>query len=133
MFATIFLGILDPENGNLKYVNCGHEPPVVVRQGTVKSRLKPTGPAVGMMPDMAYHVAESRFDRGDMLFAFTDGLTDAENESGELFTRERLLDLLTVADESAAALTERVKQHLGNYIAGAAQFDDMTMVAVRRK
>jgi serine phosphatase RsbU (regulator of sigma subunit) len=133
MFATLFLGILDPAGGNLKYVNCGHEPPVVVRQGTVKARLKPTGPAVGMMPDLDFHVAENQFDQGDMLFAFTDGLTDAENERGELFTRERLLDLLTVADESAAALTERVKQHLGNYIAGAAQFDDMTMVAVRRK
>lgn len=133
MFATLFLGILNPENGNLKYVNCGHEPPLVVRQGTVKKRLQPTGPAVGMMPDLDFQVAENQFDQGDMLFAFTDGVTDAENERGELFTRERLLELLSVADESAEALTERVKQHLGNYIAGAAQFDDMTMVAVRRK
>ena len=131
MFATLFLGILEPETGLLRYINCGHEPPVILARGMIKSRLQPTGPAVGMMPDLDFRVKEKQFDSGDMLFAFTDGLTDAENESNELFTRDRLLAAAENANGTAEKLVEKIKTELFDHISGANQFDDITMIAVR--
>ncbi|MGB5423978.1 MAG: SpoIIE family protein phosphatase [Desulfobacterales bacterium] len=132
MFATLFLGILNPKTGLLKYINCGHEPPVIVANGTMQSQLKPTGPAVGMMPDLDFRVKEKQFDSGDMLFAFTDGLTDAEDENGKMFTRERLLKVFVNANGTAEKRVEIIKTELFDHIAGATQFDDITMLAVRR-
>ncbi|UCF90201.1 MAG: SpoIIE family protein phosphatase, partial [Desulfobacterales bacterium] len=134
MFATLFLGLLEPESGTLTYVNGGHEPPLLISGSTLKERLKTTGPAVGIMPDVRYAIAHARLHTGDLLFAFTDGITDAVNEAGEMFTRERLTDLLlkTAAQHTAAGLLRFVDHHLGTHIANAPQFDDITMVAIRR-
>ena len=65
MFATVFFGVLEPSTGSLHYVNGGHDPPVVFGSSGVKSRLAPTGPAVGMMPDMAFEVGQARLEDGD--------------------------------------------------------------------
>ena len=132
MFATLFLGILNPVTGLMKYINCGHEPPFIVGDGAMKSLLKPTGPAVGMMPDLDYRVKEKRFYSGDLLFAFTDGLTDAEDENGKMFTRDRLLNAFIDANGTAQKRVEMIKAEIFDHIAGANQFDDITMLAVRR-
>ena len=131
MFATLFLGILNPKTGLLKYINCGHEPPVIIGGGMIRSLLKPTGPAVGMMPDLDFRVGETTIENDNMLFAFTDGLTDAENENNDLFTRNRLLSVVENADGTAAQLVEKVKTELFGHISEASQFDDITMIAVR--
>ena len=132
MFATLFLGILNPKTGSLRYINCGHEPPVVMTKGEIKTRLDPTGPAIGLMPDLDFRVMETQFDSGDLLFAFTDGLTDAENKNKQLFTRDRLIKAVEGSDDGAAQLIEKVKSRMFDYIAGAGQFDDITMLAVKR-
>jgi serine phosphatase RsbU (regulator of sigma subunit)/CHASE2 domain-containing sensor protein len=132
MFATLFLGILDPGNGNMRYINGGHEPPVVVCDRKISARLNRTGPAVGMMPGMSYAVEEIHLHDGELLFLYTDGLTDAQNEKGELFGRERLAQLINgsfdTADAFIAGVTRRLNQHMG----AAARYDDITLVAVRR-
>jgi len=133
MFATLFVGVLNPETGWLKYVNCGHESPVIIAGETITTQLKPTGPALGAMPDVIFTVKQYRLGRGEMFFAFTDGLTDAENEERELFTRGRLLASVESSNESAQKLVERIKNELFSHIASADQFDDITMVAMSRK
>jgi len=82
------------------------------------------------MPDRPYTVRRARLKPGDILLAFTDGVTDAMNARGESFDRERLLTLLTPA--SAADLLDAIETRVRAHIADANQFDDITMLAVRR-
>jgi sigma-B regulation protein RsbU (phosphoserine phosphatase) len=115
-------------------VNGGHNPPAVVGAAGIRERLMPTGPAVGMLPRFAYGVRETRLAPGEMLFAFTDGATDARSPQGEFFTEKRLLD--AVADprlaSSAETLATRLQESLIAHISTAAQYDDITMLVVRR-
>ncbi|HSP93364.1 MAG TPA: SpoIIE family protein phosphatase [Thermoanaerobaculia bacterium] len=129
MFATLFFGVLDPATGSLLYVNGGHEAPVHFGPGGAKSRLSPTGPAVGMMPDMPFEVRETRLEAGEGLLAFTDGVTDARGASG-LYGEGRLLALLGQPVASAAALLDAIEAGVLAHAAGAEQADDITLLAV---
>lgn len=131
-FVTVFFGILDPRTGDVIYINGGHNPPVVVRTDGSKTLLKPTGPAVGVIPGAKFRYAHTRLAPGDTLYAYTDGVTDARSPDGEFFGDARLHGLLTAASESAPELVARVDEALGEHMADAIQFDDITMMAVRR-
>lgn len=132
MFTTLFFGILDPGTGLLRYINGGHEPPVIVGAGRIKARLAPTGPAVGLFPDVSFEVCQTSLHDGDMLIAYTDGVTDARDPGGKRFTQERLLSLLEQPITTATALLETIEGHLDGHIADAIQFDDITLLAVGR-
>lgn len=131
MFATVFLGALDPATGRLVYVNGGHEAPVVVGPDGARTRLPPTGPALGLMPDLAFTAAETTLAPGSTLVAFTDGATDAQAPDGAFFTEERLLDLVAAPAPSAAAVLDRVVDALDAHTGDAPAFDDLTLLAVR--
>jgi len=132
MFTTLFFAILDPVTGLLRYINGGHEAPVILGPGGIKARLTVTGPAVGLFPDIGFEVRQTYLEVGDILIAYTDGVTDARNPSGERFTQERLLALLEKPISSAAALLDTIEARLNVYIAEAVQFDDITLLAARR-
>jgi len=133
MFATVFFGVLDPASGALEYVNAGHELPAVLgADGAVRARLAPTGPAVGLLPDLAFGVERECIGRGETLVAYTDGVVDARNPAEESYGEERLMAVLTEGAATAQALLERVDAAIGAHIAGAAQFDDVAMLAARR-
>src|SRR5262249_22217420 len=93
MFATLFFAVLDVPGGLLTFVNAGHGPPVVLGGGRVKSRLMPTGRVVGVNPDEAYDLGAVVLEPGDVLLAYTDGVTDARDPGGAFFTERRLLSL----------------------------------------
>ncbi len=132
MFATMFFGMLDPLTGSLVYINGGHPAPMVIApDGTIKERLKPTGPAVGMFPGSDFEIAETKLEKGDIFYAFTDGVTDARNPAGKLFKEAGLKTLIHPPLNSAVGFIDRVDNALYNYISDAVQFDDITMVAVR--
>src|SRR5688572_878018 len=76
MFATVFFGLLDPVNGELLYINAGHESAFVIASDKIKKRLDPTGPAVGMLPNMEFKIKVVTLNPGDSLLLFTDGVTD---------------------------------------------------------
>lgn len=134
MFATLFFGVLDPATGLLTYINGGHPAPAIISStGQIKARLNSTGPAVGMMPDMDFDIQQARLEPGDILFTFSDGVTDARSPNRKFFTEKSLLPLLEQPVASAAALLERVEANLRAHIATADQFDDITMLAVRRE
>lgn len=132
MFATTFFAVLDPSSGILTYINGGHNPPFVLGADGVKMRLKPTGPAVGIFPGIEYKTGQVTLEPGDELFAFTDGVPDARNLKGESFTEPRLVQLLDRPALSAAAHIDRVDQAVHDHIGAAHQFDDITMLALRR-
>jgi sigma-B regulation protein RsbU (phosphoserine phosphatase) len=133
MFATLFLGILHPQTGTMNYVNCGHEPPIITGPEGIRRRLAPTGPALGMMPDMTFAVEKTCLTIGDLLFAFTDGLTDAPNLRDQRFGRQRLTEIIGRPQATAAALLERMVAAVSEHVAGAGRFDDITMLAVGRR
>jgi phosphoserine phosphatase RsbU/P len=133
MFVTLFYAVLDPASGDLAYVNCGHNPPVIITATGVKGHLRPTSPAVGMFPNIKPTVQQVSLEPGAVLFAFTDGVTDARDAHGGFFTEKRLLQLLEQPAPSAAALLHRVVESVKAHIGTATQFDDITMLAARRK
>lgn len=133
MFATLFFGVLAPETGWLTYINGGHEPLYILRDGVVRELLNPTGPAVGMLPNMKFKVRQVHLEPGDILIGYTDGVTEARAPDHTMFTTERLLTLLQQPLDSATSLLEVVKSTLFTYIDAAPQFDDITMLSVHRQ
>jgi phosphoserine phosphatase RsbU/P len=132
MFATLFFGVLEPATGTLTYVNGGHDPPIMVRPDGQIALLDPTGAAVGMMAGTHFVCKQTSFEPGDMLLAYTDGVTEARNAAGEFFTEDRLLALLPEPVLSVGATLERIEAHVREFVAYAPFADDVTMLAIRR-
>lgn len=131
-FATLFFGVVDPRTGELAYINCGHNPPIVRRAGGELSRLLPTGPALGLIHDATFELGTDLLDGGDLLFLYTDGVPEAKNTDGEFFGEERLHEVLGEPG-SAAAVVDRFSQAVVAHSGAAEQFDDVTMLGLRRQ
>ena len=131
MFATLFFGVLDPATGSLHYINGGHEAPIVFGPAGARARLSPTGPAVGMMPEMDFRVAAAQLEPGEGLLAFTDGVTEARSHAGALYGEDSLLALFSGVS-SASSLLDAIEAAVLAHAAGREQADDITLLAVRR-
>jgi serine phosphatase RsbU (regulator of sigma subunit) len=131
MFATVFFGILDLSTGQLTYINGGHLPPILLGGNGVKQILNLTGPAVGVLPDAEYRIRQVKIERGDLLFAYTDGLTDTENPAGEVFPIKHLFPSLH-GSQSVSALLDQIQKQVEAHAAGVKQSDDITMLVLRR-
>ncbi|MBE9195200.1 SpoIIE family protein phosphatase [Synechocystis sp. LEGE 06083] len=132
MFATLFFGVIDISNGNLSYINAGHEPVFILNSEGIKHKLKSTSPAVGMMPDSTFTIDSLTIDPGEILIGYTDGVTDARSPTKEFFGRKRLAETLTTNFSTGTKILDIVKQELISHIDGSIQFDDITMIAVYR-
>ena len=132
MFATVFFGVLDPATGTMSWINAGHEAAVLFGKAGAVERLAPTGPALGMLPDRKFEVKESRFEPGQTLLAFTDGVTEARDPAGAFYGEERLLRLLAEGAPSADACLDRIERDVAEHAGGAERSDDITMLALRR-
>lgn len=130
MFATVFFGVLDPLTGMMSYINAGHDAPAICDSNGVKARLTQTGPAVGMLPDMQFAIAECEIAPGEMLVAFTDGVLDARNEHDARFGEAAFLPLLKRA--APRDVITRVMDALAQHSAGAPQYDDVSLLIACR-
>jgi serine phosphatase RsbU (regulator of sigma subunit)/CHASE2 domain-containing sensor protein len=133
MFATLFLGILDPVTGRLTYVNGGHEPPLYLRRGQPAAYLKATGLAVGALPDAPFRAESVTFSPGDSLFLYTDGVTDADDFAGAHFSKQRLVGLVSEKQDTARSLLDGVIEALNAHVRGHSPADDITLLAISRK
>jgi sigma-B regulation protein RsbU (phosphoserine phosphatase) len=133
MFATLFLGILDPATGDLTYVNAGHDPPTIIGPRGIQARLESTGPAVGFMPEATFDLGKVRLEPGEMLVMHTDGVTDARSPAGQAFSEKRLLSILDEKIPTAGALIDRLVSELRSHVGDGDQFDDITLLALRRQ
>ncbi|MDE3090704.1 MAG: serine/threonine-protein phosphatase, partial [Chloroflexota bacterium] len=106
--------------------------PIIFGDRGVRATLTRTGMAVGLEPNTPFRTGKAQLAPGETLLAFTDGVLDAQNSNGESFGEERLLSLVQPPAASAAALIDRMDTHLREHIAGASQFDDITMLVVQR-
>ncbi len=131
MFATVFLAALSPQTGQFDYVNAGHEPALIVTPDGVVRELKPTGPALGLMPEQVFGAGEGTLEPGHCLFMFTDGLMDARNSGREAFGAARLKTALTANTGSASALVRGVMDAITAFTGQAEPHDDVTLLAAR--
>jgi two-component system response regulator len=134
MFATMFVGILEPETGLLTYINAGHESLIITDSyGNRKHELDSIAPAVGMMPNMIFNCKQIYLEEGDILFGNTDGVTDARSITREFYHDKRLNAILQQPFNSVQLLVNTIKDSVLEHIGTADQFDDITMLAVRRE
>ncbi len=132
MFATVFLAALNPMSGEFDYVNAGHEPAIVVAPEGAIRELRPTGPALGLLPDQAFSAGQGQLERGHSLVAFTDGLVEARSAAGEVFGAERLRDALRANNTTVANLVRGVVDALHAFTRQAEPHDDVTLLAAMR-
>ena len=132
-FISFFLLELEPEAGLLRYVNAGHNPPILVRASGDVEYLDGSGPVLGVVPGRLYPAHEARMAPGDTLLLYTDGATESQNPGQEDFGEERLLHSLreVVSMKSAAGL-ESLKDCILGFCGPAPRFDDITLLLVRR-
>ena len=133
MFVTAWLGILDLNTGLLKYVNAGHNPPLIKRNGTYFEYIcsKPNFILAGM-ENIKYKANEIQLSPGDEVFLYTDGVTEANNISYELFSEDRLLESLNEKKSlTVKQLCNKVKNDVDRFVGNALQSDDITMLAVK--
>lgn len=133
MFATIFMGVLNPQDGKLLYINAGHEPPLIVSNGEIATRLEPTGPAVGLMADLPFSLGEYELKPNDLLFAYTDGVVDARDAKGHPYTEERMLATISQQSDKPDMIVHQIMQSMHTHIGDQDQFDDITLLGLYRK
>ena len=131
-YATVFLSVFEPGTRTLRYVNAGHNPPLVLRADGRVERLTEGGLVAGLMPEAAYVCGSVEMEAGDVLAAYTDGVTEATNAKLEEWGEERLLEaLLAERRGTAGVMVDRVMEGLNGFVQGAAQNDDITLVVLR--
>jgi sigma-B regulation protein RsbU (phosphoserine phosphatase) len=131
-FATFCLGVYDEPTGAFRYTNAGHLPPVLVREKTPE-RLDVNGTVVGAFAFSTYEESRVDLKPGDLLVFFTDGVTEPENEYGEMFGEDRLIDLITRnSDLNEDKIVELVLSSVREWTASEELQDDMTILMARR-
>ena len=133
MFVTVFAGILDLTSGMLVYVNAGHDSPFVIRAGAEPENFPLAGgPPLGTVDDFQYSIEQRHLAPGEMVLAYTDGVTEAQDSHQTLYTAARLKQLLESAPATGAkAVVDFVRDDVRRFAAGAEQADDITLLAVR--
>ena len=131
MFVTVWIGVLDLPTGEMTFVCAGHNPPLLVSEGEpVYVKLK-SGLVLAAMSGMVYREQKIKLKKGDTLFLYTDGVTEAQNSGHELFGEERLKECLADAGGlSPDEIIAKVKSAIDSHVAGFDQFDDITMLCL---
>ena len=132
-YATLFLGIYDGRSRKLTYSNGGHLPPVVISEDGSLRRLEQGGTVVGLFDNLTFDEASVHLRTGDIIMAYSDGVTEPENDFGE-FGEQRLIDLVRENRElSLIEITELVTSAVDDWIGDKEQPDDITLVLARAR
>ncbi len=133
-FATLFFGSLDTAGHVLHYCNAGHNHPFLIGKETEPLRLSAGGLALGCFDSFPFEESQVPMNPGNWLVVFSDGISEAVNETGEEFGEARLGELATAnRDGSAAELIEKILQSVGAHAGDRPQMDDMTLVVLKRE
>jgi phosphoserine phosphatase RsbU/P len=131
-YATFFFAIYDQATGLITYTNAGHLQPVLIREGAA-TRLEVSGTVVGAFPFSKYEESNMELRSGDLLVCYTDGISEPENEYGEMFGEERLIELVAKnAARDDAAIIESVMEAVRQWTGVPELSDDMTLLLARR-
>jgi len=132
-FVSFFFCELDNLTGELKYVNAGHNPPIILRKKGKIERLESCGTCLGMFPSQKYEAGSSALEKGDIAVLFTDGITECRNVDNREYEEKRFIKFIKQnAKCSAKGLLDRVFKELNLFSRGVDQMDDMTLVIIKR-
>lgn len=133
MFVTSWMGAVNLEDGTASFVNAGHNPPLVRRKnGQFEFLRVRSGFVLGGMESVNYKTTDFKFERGDVIFLYTDGVTEAANMDNELFGEKRLIDALnSQKTDNPKEICSNIKKKVDEFVGDAPQFDDITMLAFR--
>lgn len=132
LFITAFEGVLDLVTGEFRYVNAGHEPPYLCKQGEGFEAYKiRAGFVLAGMEDLRYREGSLQLSPGDRIFLYTDGVTEATDGANQLYGSERLHRVLNAnLDADPETLLPAVKADVDQFVGDAPQFDDITMLCL---
>jgi sigma-B regulation protein RsbU (phosphoserine phosphatase) len=132
-YVTFFFGFYTPATGRLRYVNAGHNPPLIVRDGQT-TWLSSTGVPIGLLPKQEWKEAEVVLEPGATLVLYTDGLTEAFSPDDEEFGNARLMDLaVSLAGRPASEVTAGLLSGVTAFEGGSHPADDKTLVILHRE
>jgi sigma-B regulation protein RsbU (phosphoserine phosphatase) len=133
-YSTLFAASVNPQNGDLRYLNGGHNPPILVpADGGPARRLNATGPVVGLLPDAEFSEGHETMAPGDVLVAFTDGIVEAQGSDGEELGDDRIIAVTQRAlDAPALEIFERILVEAFGHIKANGFCDDVTLVVIKR-
>jgi sigma-B regulation protein RsbU (phosphoserine phosphatase) len=130
-YATFFFGIYQPVNRLLRYVNAGHNPPYVLRGNEIHS-LDGGGPVIGLLPDAIYEECHLILQPGDLMLAYTDGISEALNLQDQEWGEERMVAAARAhLPESASTILRHIVTEADRFAAAAPQHDDMTLLLMK--
>jgi len=134
MFVTLFIGILDLKTGELSFSNAGHNPPLILgANGNSRFVTLPDGLVLGVMPEAEYCDDTVCLEPGDMIVTYTDGVTEAMNPDRKLYSEAHLRETVaTLAGRGVRDTVAEIVASVRAHAAGAAQSDDITVLAVSR-
>ena len=132
-YVTVFFGCYNDLTRKLRYVNCGHNPPLLLRHEGAIERLDATATVLGLFPEWEGLVVETQIEPGDIVCMYTDGITEARDKYGEEFGEARLLSALRKhRNLEAASLVGKVEQIVEEFRSGE-RHDDLTMIIARSR
>jgi serine phosphatase RsbU (regulator of sigma subunit)/anti-sigma regulatory factor (Ser/Thr protein kinase) len=132
LFVSLFVAVLDVRSHDLRYVNAGHNPPLLLEPDCDPRLIdSPRNPVAGMVPGLQFRSGRVSFKSGATLLLYTDGVTEAEAGDGSQLGEEVLLALVKPPASSAAELIERIVHRVDVFSAGHPQADDITLIALR--
>jgi sigma-B regulation protein RsbU (phosphoserine phosphatase) len=131
-YATFYCAVYDDTRSRLTYTNAGHRAPILIRNGEAM-RLESNGTVVGIFPEYPFEQVEVALQTGDLLAAFTDGITGSENAQEEQFGEERLIELLrSKANRPLDEIIQSVMDAVGAWAHDPSMRDDITMLLARK-
>ncbi|MBO6087537.1 SpoIIE family protein phosphatase [bacterium] len=130
-FVTMLCGIINIKTGKLSLINCGHNPPLIRKKNEEYEYLcLNSNIALGVVDDAEFEIFETQLNEGDIIFTYTDGITEAMNDREELFGEKRLLACLNniKGENQTKEILNNIKNDINNYTNSAPQSDDITML-----
>ncbi|HYP53788.1 MAG TPA: PP2C family protein-serine/threonine phosphatase, partial [Pyrinomonadaceae bacterium] len=132
-FVTLFYAELDPLTGSLSFINAGHNAPIIAHASGTLEQLAAGGLPLGIITDFDYREGRTQLRPGDMLVAYSDGVTETQNPQGEEFGAERLHQVVWQnIDQSAAGIRDKIEAALSAFAQGTPAVDDITLVIVKK-
>lgn len=129
MFVTVWLGIFDTKKKTLSFTNAGHNSPIIIQKDSVSFLKDKHNMALGILKDRKYEVGKIKMNKGDKIFLYTDGVTEAHSETNELYGENRLVRLIkSDIANSPRAIISSISSDITKFSGKRQQFDDITML-----
>lgn len=131
MFVTVWMCVLEISTGRVNYINAGHNPPLVTRDGRLEYLTQKSGFILAGLETSQYKEHEMKLDDGDAIFLYTDGVTEATNKDNELYGEDRLFDIIEKSKgKTPDDIIDGVHKSVDYFVGEAEQFDDITMMSM---